>query len=136
MAHLCDGQERTSVVYITSNWRPFSTGCSSTARPIRSRPVALWQSKTGATSPGRNYLSQWGTHQCKTHRIRAVSPNLFICGRRCFALGNTLTYHLYRGDCDMRKSFDGLCGVVRTETGSPAGQRRGLCVCQSPSNPD
>jgi transposase len=34
-----------------------------------------------------------------------------------FALGNTLTYHLYRGDCDMRKSFDGLCGVVRTELG-------------------
>jgi transposase len=34
-----------------------------------------------------------------------------------FALGNTLTYHLYRADCDMRKSFDGLCGVVRTELG-------------------
>jgi len=34
-----------------------------------------------------------------------------------FALGNTLTYHLYRGDCDMRKSFDGLCGLVRSELG-------------------
>lgn len=34
-----------------------------------------------------------------------------------FALGNTLTYHLYRGVCDMRKSFDGLCGVVRNELG-------------------
>jgi len=27
-----------------------------------------------------------------------------------FTLGNTLTYQLYRGVCDMRKSFDGLCG--------------------------
>ncbi len=34
-----------------------------------------------------------------------------------FALGNTLTYHLYRGPCDMRKSFDGLCGLVRNELG-------------------
>jgi hypothetical protein len=34
-----------------------------------------------------------------------------------FALGNTLSYHLYRGDCDMRKSFDGLCGLVRGELG-------------------
>jgi transposase len=34
-----------------------------------------------------------------------------------FALGNTLTYHLYRGACDMRKSFDGLCGLVRNELG-------------------
>ncbi len=34
-----------------------------------------------------------------------------------FTLGNTLTYHLYRGVCDMRKSFDGLCGVVRNELG-------------------
>lgn len=34
-----------------------------------------------------------------------------------FALGNTLTYHLYRGICDMRKSFDGLCGLVRNELG-------------------
>lgn len=34
-----------------------------------------------------------------------------------FALGNTLTYHLYRGICDMRKSFDGLCGIVRNELG-------------------
>lgn len=34
-----------------------------------------------------------------------------------FALGNTLTYHLYRGVCDMRKSFDGLCGLVRSELG-------------------
>jgi transposase len=34
-----------------------------------------------------------------------------------FALGNTLTYHLYRGDCDMRKSFNGLCGLVSAELG-------------------
>jgi len=34
-----------------------------------------------------------------------------------FALGNTLNYHLYRGHCDMRKSFDGLCGLVRSELG-------------------
>lgn len=32
-----------------------------------------------------------------------------------FTLGNTLTYHLYRGVCDMRKSFDGLCGLVRRD---------------------
>ncbi len=34
-----------------------------------------------------------------------------------FTLGNTLTYQLYRGVCDMRKSFDGLCGLVRNELG-------------------
>lgn len=38
-----------------------------------------------------------------------------------FALGNTLSYHLYRGHCDMRKSFDGLCGIVRNELGRQPG---------------
>ena len=23
--------------------------------------------------------------------------------------------YLYRGACDMRKSFDGLCGIIRSE---------------------
>jgi len=34
-----------------------------------------------------------------------------------FTLSNTLTYHLYRPVCDMRKSFDGLCGLVRRDLG-------------------
>ena len=34
-----------------------------------------------------------------------------------FALGNSLRYHLYRGNCDMRKSFNGLCGLIRNELG-------------------
>ena len=25
--------------------------------------------------------------------------------------------HLYRGVCDMRKSFDGLCGIIRSDLG-------------------
>lgn len=32
-----------------------------------------------------------------------------------FSLGSSHTYHLYRGVCDMRKSFDGLSGLVRSE---------------------
>jgi len=34
-----------------------------------------------------------------------------------FSLSNTNTYHLYRGPCDMRKSFNGLSGLVRSELG-------------------
>ena len=34
-----------------------------------------------------------------------------------FSLGSTNTYHLYRGSCDMRKSFNGLSGLVRSELG-------------------
>ncbi len=26
--------------------------------------------------------------------------------------------YLYRGSCDMRKSFDGLCGIVRSDLGA------------------
>ena len=29
-----------------------------------------------------------------------------------FALGSCECYYLYQGACDMRKSFDGLCGLV------------------------
>ncbi|MFS8618088.1 MAG: IS66 family insertion sequence element accessory protein TnpB [Solitalea sp.] len=32
-----------------------------------------------------------------------------------FTLGSSHTYFLYRGACDMRKSFDGLCGLVSRE---------------------
>ncbi|MBW2083861.1 MAG: IS66 family insertion sequence element accessory protein TnpB [Deltaproteobacteria bacterium] len=28
--------------------------------------------------------------------------------------------YLYSGPCDMRKSFDGLCGLVRSELGAGA----------------
>lgn len=34
-----------------------------------------------------------------------------------FTLGSTNAYHLYRPACDMRKSFDGLCGLVDSELG-------------------
>lgn len=33
------------------------------------------------------------------------------------ALGPSQRYFLYRHPADMRKSFDGLCGLVRTELG-------------------
>lgn len=33
------------------------------------------------------------------------------------SLGASLRYMLYRKPCDMRKSFDGLCGLVRSELG-------------------
>jgi len=39
-----------------------------------------------------------------------------------FALSSTHRYHLYRGVCDMRKSFNGLAGLVRGGLGrDPAG---------------
>jgi len=53
-----------------------------------------------------------------------------------FTLGNTLTYQLYRGICDMRKSFDGLCGLVRNELGRQAGQRGSLCLFEPSAHPD
>jgi len=39
-----------------------------------------------------------------------------------FSLSSSHRYHLYRGACDMRKSFNGLSGLVRDELGrDPAG---------------
>src|SRR5690606_17983691 len=35
-----------------------------------------------------------------------------------FALTSSFRYYLYRQPCDMRKSFDGLCGLVRTDFGA------------------
>jgi transposase len=32
-----------------------------------------------------------------------------------FSLSSYQTYYLYAKPCDMRKSFDGLCGIVRNE---------------------
>ena len=32
-----------------------------------------------------------------------------------FSLSSHQTYYLYAKPCDMRKSFDGLCGIVRNE---------------------
>ena len=34
-----------------------------------------------------------------------------------FSLGSTHRYYLYKDFCNMRKSFDGLCGLVRNELG-------------------
>lgn len=34
-----------------------------------------------------------------------------------FSLGSSHRYHLYDGHCDMRKSFDGLCGLVASGMG-------------------
>ncbi len=34
-----------------------------------------------------------------------------------FGLSGSHRYHLYRRPCDMRKSFDGLAGLVRDELG-------------------
>lgn len=34
-----------------------------------------------------------------------------------FSLSSSHRYHLYRGVCDMRKSFNGLSGLVRSELG-------------------
>lgn len=34
-----------------------------------------------------------------------------------FSLSSSHRYHLYRGVCDMRKSFDGLSGLVLNELG-------------------
>lgn len=38
-------------------------------------------------------------------------PNWFT-SIRMFALGSSHRFYLYDGHCDMRKSFDGLCGLV------------------------
>lgn len=34
-----------------------------------------------------------------------------------FSLGSQHNYYLYRGVCDMRKGFNGLCGIVTNELG-------------------
>jgi len=34
-----------------------------------------------------------------------------------FCLNSSHRYHLYRGACDMRKSFNGLSGLVRNQLG-------------------
>lgn len=34
-----------------------------------------------------------------------------------FALGTAQKYYLYNGSCDMRKSFDGLCGLIISRLG-------------------
>jgi transposase len=34
------------------------------------------------------------------------------------SLTGAIRIYLYRGTCDMRKSFDGLCGIVRSELGA------------------
>lgn len=35
-----------------------------------------------------------------------------------FSLTAATRIYLYRGVCDMRKSFDGLCGIVRSDLGA------------------
>jgi transposase len=35
-----------------------------------------------------------------------------------FGLTAATRIYLYRGCCDMRKSFDGLCGIVRSDLGA------------------
>src|SRR5690606_21880312 len=37
-----------------------------------------------------------------------------------FSLGSSHRYYLYNGHCDMRKSFDGLCGLVSSGLGRGA----------------
>ena len=34
------------------------------------------------------------------------------------ALSAAIRIYLYRAPCDMRKSFDGLCGMIRSELGA------------------
>lgn len=34
-----------------------------------------------------------------------------------FSLSSTYRYHLYQAPCDMRKSFDGLTGLIQNELG-------------------
>jgi len=35
-----------------------------------------------------------------------------------FAVTGSVRIYLYRAPCDMRKSFDGLCGLIRSELGA------------------
>ncbi|WP_379021350.1 IS66 family insertion sequence element accessory protein TnpB [Parapedobacter deserti] len=37
-----------------------------------------------------------------------------------FSLGSSHRYYLYNGHCDMRKSFDGLCGLLSSGLGRGA----------------
>lgn len=41
--------------------------------------------------------------------------NLFVFGSVMFALSSGNSYYLYRHATDMRKSFDGLAGIIQTE---------------------
>jgi len=43
---------------------------------------------------------------------------LFLRGPSVLGLIGSTSIYLYRKPCDMRKSFDALCGIVRSELGA------------------
>src|SRR5690606_28462797 len=64
------------------------------------------------------YLSQWrpggGPWRRSGITVQADCPCLM------FSLGSSHRYYLYSGHCDMRKSFDGLCGLISGGLGRSA----------------
>ncbi len=65
---------------------------------------------------GEDILSQWGIHTI-TRFNRNINHPLAdrITVVIMFSLSSTHQYYLYRGTTDMRKSFDGLCGIVQSQ---------------------
>ncbi|MFZ4263849.1 IS66 family insertion sequence element accessory protein TnpB [Sphingobacterium sp. HJSM2_6] len=45
-----------------------------------------------------------------------------------FALGSSHRFYLFNGHCDMRKSFDGLCGLISSNMQRQATSGRGVCI--------
>src|SRR5690625_149373 len=81
----------------------------------RSRWLCPGGSQRPACLSCGNHLSQWRED---LHRSLgsgsdqpADYPGLMFC------LNSSHRYHLYRGACDMRKSFNGLSGLVRNQLG-------------------
>src|SRR5690625_4560286 len=83
---------------------------------------------------GGDYLSEWRSYFPWASGFGsdrpADQPLLMFC------LNSSHRYHLYRGVCDMRKSFNGLSGLVRNELNRDPARRGGVCIFESPSHPD
>jgi transposase len=67
--------------------------------------VQSWQSWCSLMGGGLVFTRESMFNSCGTYFLRMLS------------VSSAYRYYLYRGQADMRKSFDGLSGIVRNELG-------------------